>query len=312
MANPQAYKKPWWLAGKHIETIAARRLGPRPDYSRQIATTADDDPIAFDSLPGAAGAPGLCIFHGLEGCSQSHTVRQIASYFNSLGWAIVIPHFRSCGVMNKLPRAYHAGDSQDIGWMLRYAVATMEQSSGHFAVGVSLGGNALVKWLAENADQTLIKAAVAVAAPLDLTVCAARLDQWFNRRLYGNYFLASLKKKLHAKIQRYPFLAKPRDIERLATVRAFDEIYTAPIHGFASAKDYYRQSSALPLMSQISTPLLCLHADNDALVPVPDIPTGGATQLECTRGGGHAGYVTGPFPGRGSWLPQRLKSFYEG
>ena len=129
MAHLQAYKKPWWLASRHLETVAARRLGPRPSYSRRIAATADDDPIVFDSLPGQPGSPGLCIFHGLEGCSQSHTVRQIASFFNVRGWAVVVPHFRSCGVMNKLPRAYHAGDSRDVGWMLRYAIATMQQSS---------------------------------------------------------------------------------------------------------------------------------------------------------------------------------------
>ena len=310
MANPQAYRKPWWLTGKHLQTIAARRLGDRPLYSRQIATTSDDDPIAFDALPGQPGAPGLCIFHGLEGCSQSHTVRQIASFFNQCGWSVVVPHFRSCGMMNKLPRAYHAGDSNDVGWMLRYAVATMEKASGHFAAGISLGGNALVKWLAENPEQTLVKAAVAVAAPLDLGACAVRLDQWFNRRLYGNYFLASLRKKLRTKVRRYPFLAKERDIERITTIRAFDEIYTAPIHGFADAEDYYAKCSSLPIMHRIATPLLCLHADNDALVPVPEIPAGGAVRLERTRGGGHAGYVTGPFPGRTTWLPERLKSFY--
>ena len=311
MSDPQAYKKPWWLPGRHIETVAARRLGARPSYSRSIATTADDDPVAFDSLPGQPGQPGLCIFHGLEGCSQSHTVRQIASFFNERGWAVVVPHFRSCGVMNKLPRAYHAGDSRDLGWMLRYATALMQQSRCHFAAGISLGGNVLAKWLAENPDQDLVAAAVAVAAPLDLDACARRIDQWFNRRLYGNYFLQKLKRKLRLKIQRYPFLASRQDIERIRSIRAFDNIYTAPIHGFADADDYYRQCSALPALSQITTRLLCLHADNDALVPVPTIGSRGRVVLERTRGGGHAGYVSGPFPGRAIWLPQRLKNFYE-
>ena len=179
----------------------------------------------------------------------------------------------------------------------------------HFAAGISLGGNALAKWLAENPEQGLIRAAVAVAAPLDLGTCAERLEKWLNRRLYGNYFLASLKEKLRAKARRYPFLARERAIERIATIREFDEIYTAPIHGFADAGDYYRQCSALPLMHRIRTPLLCLHADNDALVPVPEI-AGGAAFVERTRGGGHAGYVTGPFPGRTTWLPERLDDFY--
>ena len=156
-----------------------------------------------------------------------------------------------------------------------------------------------------------MQSAVAVAAPLDLETCAARLDQWFNRRFYGSYFLSSLKEKLRVKARRYPFLARQDAIERIATIREFDDIYTAPIHGFADAGDYYRQCSALPLMHRITTPLLCLHADNDALVPVPQIPAGGSVVLERTRGGGHAGYVSGPFPGRATWLPQRLHSFYE-
>ena len=280
-----------------------------PEYSREIAKTPDSDRVAFDSLAGRPGMPAVAIFHGLEGCSGSHTVRQCASWFNDKGWNVTVPNFRTCGIMNDLPRAYHAGDTADVDWMLRYVAAGLSPGTRLYAVGTSLGGNALAKWLGENPQQDVVHAAATVCAPLDLPSCSKRLESFFNRKTYGRYFLKRLVAKIHIKLDRYPFLINHRDLSRISSLREFDDRLTAPMHGFSDVDDYYSKASALPTLEAVKTPLLCLHADNDALIPVPDLPANPCVVHARTRGGGHSGFTTGPLPGRSGWLAERLHGF---
>ncbi|MBF2735643.1 MAG: alpha/beta fold hydrolase [Betaproteobacteria bacterium AqS2] len=301
------FARPWWLCSTHLETVWARRLGPHPTWRRELASTPDGDVVAFDFLDGEPGQPRLVMFHGLEGCSRSHTVRQCAAWFNARGWSVAVPHFRSCGVMNRLPRAYHAGDTADCRWMLNYA--RLEEGPT-YAAGVSLGGNVLAKFLGENPGQDAVRAAAAVCPPVDLASCARRLDRRFNRMLYGGYFMRRLRAKMLAKIEIYPFLAKAREIRRLRSIRDFDARFTAPLHGFESADDYYAKASAQPLLAEITTPLLLVESGNDALIPPANVPSNPAIETLRTRGGGHAGFVSAPFPGRSDWLAQALHAFF--
>ena len=304
-----SFYRPWWLPNAHLETVWSRRFGAMPSYHRVIATTPDSDQVAIDSLTGAPEMPVVVLFHGLEGCSGSHTIRQCAAWFHAKGWHVIVPHFRTCGIMNKLPRAYHAGDTDDIDWMLRYAAATPKRGP-LFAIGISLGGNALAKWLGERSDQQLVTAAATVCAPLDLVASSQRLERIFNRLTYGRYFLTRLKAKIQQKLIRYPFLITKRELAKINSIRKFDDRLTAPMHGFAGVDDYYRKASALPLLAAVATPFLCLHTDNDSLVPVPALPSNPYIRAECTHGGGHAGFVTVPFPGQVSWLGQHLEEFF--
>lgn len=307
-----AFHRPWWLPNTHLETAWARRLGAIPPYHRELADTPDRDLVAFDYLQGSPGQPAIVIFHGLEGCSRSHTVRQLASFFHELGWPVLVPHFRTCGVMNRLPRAYHAGDSTDVEWMLRYAAAAFPQCSRLHAVGISLGGNALAKWLGEDPAQDILTSAAIVCAPLDLDLCSRQLDKLFNQLTYGRYFLKKLKRKIERKLTQYPFLTTRRTLARVRTLRQFDDTFTAPMHGFLGVDDYYRKASALPLLGQVNTPLLCLQSDNDALIPRHQLPDNPNLHSQVTRGGGHSGFVSAaPFPGSVSWLGTCLQGFFE-
>lgn len=308
--HPVAFRRPWWLANTHLETVWARRLGATPAYHRELADTPDHDLVAIDYLLGPPGKPALIIFHGLEGCSTSHTVRQLATNFFARGWSVLVPHFRTCGVMNRLPRAYHAGDSDDAEWMISYAAAAFPRRSKLFAVGISLGGNVLARWLGCRPTQSYLAAAATISAPFELARCAARFEKFLIRATYGNYFLDRLKAKILAKLAKYPFLTTEAQLAKIKTIRQFDEAFTAPLHGFSSADDYYAKASASTVLAQVATPLLCIQADNDALVPPVELPANAKLTALTTRGGGHAGFVTAPYPGSTEWLSSSLENFF--
>ena len=244
----------------------------------------------------------LALFHGLEGSSSSHYARSIAAEALARGWRCVVPHFRGCsGELNRLPRAYHSGDSEEIGWILqRLGVA--------HAVGVSLGGNALLKHLGEMELKTNIKRAVAISAPLDLAASGRALDRGVNRRLYTRLFLATLKAKAFAKLALNQIAIDARRLARARTLYEFDELVTAPLHGFRSADDYWARASSAPWLHRIRVPTLLLNARNDPFLPqsaleaIRDIPPN--VTLEFPPTGGHAA-----FPGRGRWLARRVLDF---
>jgi predicted alpha/beta-fold hydrolase len=231
-----------------------------------------------------------------------------------LGWHGVVVHFRGCsGEPNRLPRAYHSGDSQEIDWILRRL-----QTQGFpalFVAGVSLGGNALLKWLAEqgHAATHIINAAAAVSAPLDLAAANIALSSGFNL-VYARHFLRTLIPAARAKDRRFPGRIDLRRALQARTLGEFDDAVTAPLHGFLGVDDYYAQSSAGPLLATIETPALLLHAANDPFLPATALPQPDklpvAVTLEVHRHGGHVGFVHGRLPGRLDWLPQRLLAHF--
>ncbi len=311
------YHPPAWLPGGHLQTIYPylfRRL-PVPALQRERWDTPDGDFIEVDWLPGPADAPLVVLFHGLEGGSRSHYARALFGMLRARGWRGVVPHFRGCGgVPNRTARAYHSGDYAEIDWMLK-TIAARAPDARRFAVGVSLGGNALLKWLAWAADSACasIDAAAAVSAPMELSVAGHRLGRGLNR-LYGWNFLRTLRRKSLAKLSHFPGLYDARAVARARTLYAFDGLVTAPLHGFRDAEHYWRSASSKPDLLEIRLPTLIVHARNDPFLPGAHLPgpreVSKWVDLQYTDGGGHVGFVHGPFPGRLDWLPGRVIAFF--
>jgi len=310
------YRAPWWLPGCHLQTIygaiALRR--PAPPYRRTRWEMPDGDFIDFDHLDGPADGPLVVLFHGLEGSSQSHYATALMHELRTRGWRGVIPHFRGCsGTPNRLPRAYHSGDADEIDRIL--AELARHESDPLFVAGVSLGGNALLKWLGREGEpaRSRVRAAAAVCPPLDLVAAGAALRSGFNR-IYTREFLRTLKPKALAKLERFPGLFDRTAMSRARDFDTFDDIYTAPAHGYQGVLDYWSRASSKPDLERIAVPTLVLSARNDPFLPARYLP--GATQasasvtLEQPAGGGHVGFVAGRFPGHLRWLPERLLDFF--
>ena len=317
-AHHAGYRAPRWLPGGHLQTIYPfffRRL-PAPLLRRERWDSPDGDFIDIDWLDGAADQPLVVLFHGLEGCSRSHYARALLRAAQRRSWRAAVPHFRGCGGSpNRLPRAYHSGDYPEIDWILRRMAARSPQGL-RFAVGVSLGGNALLKWLAHAGSraQSIVDRAAAVSAPIDLSIAGHLLGRGFNR-VYTWHFLRSLKRKSLAKLQRFPGIYDARAVAGARNLYEFDNLVTAPLHGFRDAGDYWTRASSAPDLESIRVPTLIVHARNDPFLPGRHLPgpaeVGPCVQLEYPDHGGHVGFVSGPFPGNLEWLPRRVLAFLE-
>ena len=310
-----AYRAPWWLPGGHLQTIYAALIGRKKrTWTRERWDTPDGDFIDVDRPPGRLGGPLVVLFHGLEGSSGSHYALAFAPELERLGWRYAIPHFRGCsGEANRLPRAYHSGDADEVGWVLRRFRAEADPAP-LFAVGVSLGGNALLKWLGEDRQaKRVLAAAAAVSAPVDLMAAGEALGRGFNL-LYTRAFLATMKQKSARKLERFPGLFEAAAMRRARTLREFDQVVTAPLHGFRDTDDYWTRASSKPGLIRIEVPTLLVNARNDPFLPEAALP--GPEEIspfvrrEFPAGGGHAAFVSGPLPGNLNWLPRRLLEFF--
>lgn len=312
-AHAGSYAAPWWLPGGHLQTVAAALApAPRIAFRRERWNTPDGDFIDLDwaeTADGARLAPLLALFHGLEGSSASPYARAIAARTLAAGWRCVVPHFRGCsGELNRLPRAYHSGDSAEIGWILERLAARHAPGGVLHAAGISLGGNALLKYLGERGSDAAIRKAVAISAPLDLAAAGRALDRGLSRALYTRLFLRTLKRKAFEKLRRGQIAVDAVRLGRAHTLWEFDDAVTAPLHGFLGADDYWARSSSAPWLGRIRIPTLVVNARNDPFLPAAaldalgEVP--GNVVLEFPQSGGHAG-----FPGRGRWLPRRVFEF---
>ncbi|RCS56730.1 YheT family hydrolase [Parvibium lacunae] len=319
------YRPPAWLPGGHAQTIYAALWAPRPTvaYQRVRWELPDGDFIDVDQLPepattattAATTRPLVVLFHGLEGSSKSHYARALMAVLAQAEWGGWVIHFRGCsGELNRLPRAYHSGDSDEIANLLA-RVRQAQPQRPIFAVGVSLGGNALLKTLGERPlEHAWLRGAAAVSAPVDLQAGAEALAHGINR-LYTRNFLQTLKAKTRAKLAHYPGLV---DAEALAACRNFhdfDALVTAPLHGFRDAYHYWQSSASKPWLHAIRCPTLVLNARNDSFLPAHHLPLADAVSpqvwLEQPAHGGHVGFVAGAYPGHLQWLPQRLLQFFQ-
>ncbi len=241
------------------------------------------------------------MFHGLEGNSASAYAVAFASMAAQRGWSFSVPHFRGCsGAVNRAPRAYHSGDFEEVGWILqRHRAATRLPL---LAVGISLGGNALLRWVEEagtGAAKT-VAAAAAVCPPLDLSAAGAAIDRGFNGAVYARMFLHTMKPRALAKLQQYPGLFDRQRLLAARTLHDFDDVFTAPLHGFKGADDYWRRASAKPHLQAVRIPTLLLNARNDPFVPAGSLPDTDGISRHVTlcqpASGGHVGFPHGALP----------------
>ena len=309
---PIPYPAPRWLPNGHWQTIypaKCLRL-PVPAYRRERWTTPDRDFIDLDFIDGQPEKPLLALFHGLEGSSHSHYAKSLMAHVAQLGWHGVVPHFRGCsGEINQAPRFYHSGDAEEINWIMQRL--RLSHRGPMFTVGVSLGGNALLRWLGEWQHQAgIVDAACAISAPLDLAQGGAALSRGVNR-IYTHMFLRTLKPKCLVKLQQFPNLFDRNSMLAARDLYEFDNIVTAPLHGYRDTDDYWHRASAKHVLDDITLPTLVLNAENDPFLPGRYLPRQAAScvKLQYPRHGGHAGFATGPLPGRLDWLPQRILHF---
>jgi predicted alpha/beta-fold hydrolase len=279
-------------------------------------TTPDGDFVDLDWLAGPAGAPLVLVLHGLEGSARSHYAAALLEEVRARRWRGVVFHFRGCsGELNRRPRFYHSGDTPDLDHVVRHLVAR-EPDLRIGAVGVSLGGNVLVKWLGEEGDAVpaAVRAAVGISVPFDLAACAATLDRGLPRLLYTASFLRTMRRKVREKARAFPDFVDVEAACRARTFAAYDRAVTAPLHGFRDEWDYWARASSGPRLAGIRRPTLLLHALDDPLVPaavLPDpstLPPG--VRTEFSPRGGHAGFIDGGWPWRArSWAERRALDF---
>jgi predicted alpha/beta-fold hydrolase len=311
------FPAPLWLPGGHLQTIypATCIVKPPVAYRRERWDAPDGDFIDIDFVDGQPGQPFIVLFHGLEGSSQSHYSRALMAAVAARGWSGAVPHFRGCsGQINRAPRFYHSGDAEEVDWIVRRLRANGHGSARFYAVGASLGGNALLRWLGESQHRAeIVDAACAVSAPLDLAGGGAALTRGFNR-VYGRMFLHTMKSKSLQKLQQFPHLFDREQMLRARDLYAFDNIVTAPLHGYRDTDDYWDRASAKHVLNDITLPTLVLNAQNDPFLPPNYLPRQASPHvtLEYPREGGHVGFATGAPPGRLDWLPQRIMQFLQG
>jgi len=310
------YHAPAWLPGGHAQTLWPLLIKPPPlKLRRERWETPDGDFVDVDFVDGPPQAPLLVLFHGLEGSARSHYALSTAHACKKAGWRLALPHFRGCsGELNRRPRAYHSGDSEEIDWILR-RLHTANGAHPLHAAGISLGANALLKWAGERgaAAAELVTGVAALCAPLDLAACGHHLARGFNQ-VYTRHFLSTLKTVSTARLRQFPGLFDEARMLAALNLHQFDDAVTAPVHGFAGADDYWQRASAKPWLKSVAVPALAVNPKNDPFLPAACLP--GATdvspqvRLEQPAGGGHVGFVSGAFPGNLDWLPQRLLHFF--
>ena len=316
------YSAPWWLPVGNLQTIwaalrAQRFLGPKPVFRRERWASPDNDFVDVDFLEhdGTADAPLLVVFHGLEGSSASHYAEALADVARLRGWDCAVPHFRGCsGEMNHAPRAYHSGDFEEIDWILRRFKA--QHRGPVLAVGVSLGGNALMRWAGEMgaAAGAVVSAVAAVCSPLDLAAGGWAIGRGFNRQVYTRMFLRTMVPKALQKLEQHPGLFSRDALLAARDLYTFDNVFTAPVHGFKNTEDYWSRASAKPHLHKVGVPALALNAHNDPFIPAWSLPQAGEVSASVTlwqpQQGGHVGFPSAPFPGHVRAMPEAVANFF--
>lgn len=315
------YRAPLWLPGGHAQTIwpalyARRRWGLALPKQRERWTTPDKDFIDVDwQSASRQDRPLVVLFHGLEGSSDSHYAQAFADWAAAHDLNFALPHFRGCsGELNHAPRAYHSGDHQEIDWVLRRLRAQHQAQGGQalVAAGVSLGGNALMRWAAEHGSTAghSADAIASICSPLDLMQSGQAIGKGLNRQIYTRMFLRSMKPKALAKWAQHPGLFDRKRLMAAKDLYEFDNVFTAPLHGFKNTDDYWSRASAKPLMHNIRIPALALNALNDPFVPADSLPRPADVSKSVTlwqpAQGGHVGFAQGRWPSHVRGLPDAV------
>lgn len=302
-----------WLPGPHLQTLWPNLVRRRPKVAlrRERLELPDGDFVDLDWTTGTSG-PLVLVLHGLEGSSRSPYAAGILKVVHERGWRGVLLHARGCsGEPNRLPRRYHAGDTGDLDYVFD-TLRAREPRTAFAVVGYSLGGNVLLNWLAQAPRP--VTAAVAVSVPFDLSATAGRLERG-GSRIYHRHLLRRLYQAAQRKHRRMQHPLAHRLQRCPPTLRAFDDLYTAPLHGFDNVEHYYREASCGPKLKQVSTPVLIIQARDDPFMGPNSIPApeslADAITLEVYDRGGHVGFVSGPPWRPRYWLEQRIPDYLQ-
>jgi predicted alpha/beta-fold hydrolase len=305
----------WWLSNPHLQTLwpVMFRWRPKPSLERERLELPDGDFVDVDWT--GNGERLALILHGLEGGSSSPYARGLVSALARRGYRAGVLHFRSCsGSLNRLPRNYHSGDTADLAYVASRLVARRGCRSLSL-VGFSLGGNVLLRWLAEMGADAPVVAAAAVSVPFLLNEVAARLERGLSR-LYQWRLVSALKRKMRLKFASRPLPSDIADFAAARTFYQFDDTVTAPLHGFADADDYYARASCRPVLGGVRRPTLIIHALDDPFMVPGVVPQARElspqTRLEISAGGGHVGFIAGAIPGVARyWLEERIPDYLD-
>jgi predicted alpha/beta-fold hydrolase len=327
----EPFRPAWWLPGPHAQTVWGQLTRPRRIVTtrREVFPTPDGDELLLDHVDGvelspavspATPRPRLLVLHGLEGSSFSVYVQGMLALAHARGFHATVLNFRSCAreesdtrtwIPNRQPRLYHSGETTDLDLVAR-ELRRREPGAALVAAGVSLGGNVLLKWLGEQAEESVVRAAAVISVPFDLAAGARFLVNPIGR-FYLRHFLPTLRAKVQSIWERFPEVRDRIDLDRARRARdfhPFDDAATAPLHGFAGADEYYARSSSIEYVGRIATPTLCLSAVDDPFLPrdalhrVRDAASS-AVELHITPRGGHVGFVGGGSPRRPSYWAER-------
>lgn len=311
MIIKSSFRPLWWLRNPHLQTVWPLLTKKNPPAGRKECLTLPDgdflDLVWFD-----AKGPLVIILHGLEGSIDSHYAAAMTQALQASGYQTCFMHFRGCGGKpNKLNRSYHSGETEDLSSVIAHA----EKASGkpiYAAIGYSLGGNVLLKWLGEQGEQSTIQCAVTVSVPYVLSDAAKRMNQGLSK-IYQNYLLTKLRQSYQ---QKYQHKTSPLnvDINQLKDFASFDDQITAPLHRFKDSEEYYRLSSSRQYLKNIATPTLLIHSKDDPFMFETTIPDekelSPSITLEIANNGGHVGFISGTLkPQR--WLEQRIIEFIQ-
>ncbi|HEU5281270.1 MAG TPA: hydrolase [Gammaproteobacteria bacterium] len=315
--NKQQFKPAWWLKNSHLQTIwpvLARKSVKNLPLERERLELPDGDFMDLDWMGRSeTGQPLVIVLHGFEGSIESHYAKTMLRELRGKGWRGVFMHFRGCsGEPNRLARGYHSGETADLDFLVK-VLTQREPNTPMAAIGYSLGGNVLLKWLGETSGANPLQAAIAISVPFELHKAAARIQTGFSR-FYQWYFLKCLRRRL---MDKFKYIQSSIDLAVLGgarTIRDFDNAYTAPLHGFQNADHYYTVSSSRQYLKNITVPTLLVHAKDDPFMTADVLPEAHelspAVTLELSETGGHVGFVTGRYPWKPEyWLEKRVPQF---
>ena len=323
LTTTSSFKPAWWLKHPHLQTLwpALMRRPPRLSRKREHLPTADGDVLDLD-WHGEAPRPIVMLLHGLSGSSQSSYILGMQAALNARGFRTVALNFRGCGGQpNQTARCYHSGDTDDLDGLYRH----LRQRYPHTpmaAVGYSLGGNVLLKWLGEGRSEVDLFAAAAVSVPLLLNLCSSRMDLGFSK-LYRNQLLRELKQYVQLKHRHLLRLGHAHEAEKLSRLGdlsplssfwEYDDRVIAGLYPFRDVHDYYAKSSSRQFLKSILTPTLIVHSHDDPFMSPGVIPReaelSAAVEFEIASHGGHVGFVAGDNPCRPRyWLEERIPLF---
>src|SRR5437764_9546424 len=305
----------WWIRGPHAQTVWGRVTRTRRAVSlrREVIRTPDDDDLIVDHLDGSRLR--FVLLHGLEGSSNSVYMQGLLRIIAQHGYAATAMNFRSCArdpknlsrmLMNRTPWLYPSGDTRDLDFLVRNLPSDLPL----VAIGASLGGNAILKWLGENPQQTLVKAAATMSVPYDLAA-GARVLSIGAGLFYTAQFFRTMRQKTVSVVERFGVKLDVPAAMRARTFRDFDNASTAPLHGFRDADDYYARASSLPYLHAITVPALCISSEDDPFLPIEAL---GRAQAEASSAvefvlphfGGHTGFIAGALPWRAIYWAEEL------